>query len=192
MAALHVSSLPPSERAKFLMTYSIGKSNMTMVGRFVAGLTKLQSQEDVECVIECHKEGGRVLIETLHWLFEAHDPDLVLKCMEDRQWDMRLNEEPLDPFDCYVLGYCFAASRQPRNFRVFNCSMRGECMKMLTVVESGRAFDYINIIDFYRNFMGHEGAIALGKRTRTWYEVPVGDPGGGGGGGGGGGALILF
>ena len=43
MAVLHVSSLPPGERAEFERT-SFGKSNMTMVVRFMAGLTKFQSQ----------------------------------------------------------------------------------------------------------------------------------------------------
>ena len=58
MAALHVSSLPPGEkRAEFerksfgknnLTRKSIHKSNLTMVVRFMAGLTKFQLQDDTK------------------------------------------------------------------------------------------------------------------------------------------------
>ena len=89
MAALHVSSLPPGDRAEFVRT-SFGESNMRMVVRFMAGLTKFQSQDDMEGVLAFQKEGGERLVESLHWLFEAHDPGLVHKCMGDREWTLKL------------------------------------------------------------------------------------------------------
>ena len=162
MAALHVSSLPPGERAEFIMT-SFGKSNMTMVVRFMAGLTKFQSQGDIEGVLAFQKEGRRGLLESLHWLFEAHDPGLVQKCMGLREWTLELHGEHLDPFDCYVLGYYIANSRQPWNLLLSFCSINGQCVKMLMMVEKGRAFDYIQTIDLSHNHkLGNEGAIVLG------------------------------
>ena len=166
MAALYVSSLPPDKRAELIMT-----PNMTMVAPFTAGLTKLQSQDDMESFITFQREGGDLLVETLHWLFEAHDPDLVLKCMGDGEQELILNEAILDPFDCYVLGYCFANSGQPRDFRVFNCTMSGECMKMLAEVENGRAFDYMKVIDFYGNGMGDQGAMEIGEPHSTGLQL---------------------
>ena len=160
MAALHVSSLPPGERAKFVRT-SFGKSNMTMVVRFMAGLTKFR--DDIEGVLAFQEEGERGLLESLHWLFEAHDPGLVQKCMGHREWTLDLNEVNLDPFDCYVLGYCIANSRQPWNLSLPGCYINGQCVKMLMMVEKGGAFDYIKIIDFYGNDnLGDEGAIVVG------------------------------
>ena len=50
MATLHVLSLPPGETAKFVMS-SFDESNMTMVVRFVAGLTKFRSEDDIEGVL---------------------------------------------------------------------------------------------------------------------------------------------
>eukprot|EP00731_Ephydatia_muelleri_P038402 Em0748g2a len=146
MAALHVSSLPPGERAEFVRT-SFGKSNMTMVVRFMAGLTKLQSQDDIEGVLAFQKKGGCRLVESLHWLFEAHDPGLVQKCMGDREWTLELVQGTLNPFDCYVVG--------------------GQSMKMLMMVEKGRAFDYIKTMDLQGNEeLGDEGAIVLGTVLR--------------------------
>ena len=160
MAALYVSSLPPGERAEFVRT-SFGKSNMTMVVRFMAGLTKLQSQDDIQSISAFQEEGGRELLESLHWLFEAHDPDLIQKCMGDREWKLVLTLTTLDP---YVLGYCITNSRQPWSLKLGWSSINAECMKMLTVVEKGRAFDYIKSIDFTSNHaLGDQGAIVLGE-----------------------------
>ena len=162
MAALHVSSLPPGDRAEFVRT-SFGESNMRMVVRFMAGLTKFQSQDDMEGVLAFQKEGGKRLVESLHWLFEAHDPGLVHKCMGDREWTLELGGVTLDPFDCYVLGYCIANSRQPWNLDLRDCSISGQCMKMLMMVEKGGALDYIKTMDLVGNTeLGYEGAIVLG------------------------------
>ena len=125
MAALYVSSLPPGERAEFVRT-SFGKSNMTMVVRFMAGLTRLQSQDDIQSISTFQKEGRRKLVDSLHWLFEAHDPDLIQKCMGDREWILELAGTILDPFGCYVLGYCIANSRQPWSLRLLLCSINAE------------------------------------------------------------------
>ena len=160
MAALHVSSLPPAERADFLKT---SFRNMTMVVRFMAGLTKFQSQEDIEGILAFQEEREMRLLESLHWLFEAHDPGLVQKCMGHREWTLKSLGEYLDPFVCYVLGYCIANSRQPWNLSLPQCSINGQCVKMLMMVEKGRAFDYIKTIDFHGNYnLGDEGAIVLG------------------------------
>ena len=161
MAALHVSSLPPAERADFIRT-SFGKSNMTMVVRFMAGLTKFQSQDEIG-VLAFQEEGERRLVESLHWLFEAHDPGLVQKCMGHRESTLSLGGVNLDPFDCYVLGYCIANSRQPWNVSLPQFSINGQCVKMLMMVEKGRAFDYIKTIDFtFNHELGDEGSIVLG------------------------------
>ncbi|KAL5503432.1 hypothetical protein EMCRGX_G010383 [Ephydatia muelleri] len=70
--------------------------------------------------------------------------------------------ETLDPFYCYVIGFCIANSRQPWSLELWYNSINGECMKMLTVVEKGRAFDYIKSIDLgYNDKLGDQGAIIL-------------------------------
>ena len=163
MAAMYVSSLPPGERAEFVRI-SFDKSNMTMVVRFMAGLTKFQSEDDIQSILAFQKRGKKELVESLHWLFEAHNPDLIQKCMGDREWELKLAGTTSDPFDCYVIGYCIANSRQPWSLELWYNSINGECMKMLTVVEKGRAFDYIKSIDLgYNDKLGDQGAIVLGE-----------------------------
>ena len=169
LAALYVSTLPPGERDKFVRS-SFGEGSMRMVMRFMAGMTKFQSQEDMESILALQKKGGESLYESCHWLFEAHDPGLVQKCMGDREWKLELGgfftllSTTLDPFDCYVVGYCIANSRQPWDLKLVQCSITGECVKMLTVVEKGRAFDYIRRIDLsFNDKLGNQGAIVLGE-----------------------------
>ena len=69
----------------------------------------------------------------------------------------------IDPFDCYVLGYCIANSHQPLVLVLWGCSMNEECMKMLAAVENGRSFDYIKTIDFTGNPLKDQGAVHLGE-----------------------------
>ena len=163
LAALYLSTLPPGVRDRFVRS-SFGEGSMRMVMRFMAGMTKFQSQEDMESILALQKEGEESLLDSCHWLFEAHDPGLVQKCMGDREWELALYYTTLDPFDCYVLGYCIANSKQPWDLRLQLCSITGECVKMLTEVEKGSAFHYIRSIDLYDNDkLGDQGAIVLGE-----------------------------
>ena len=174
MAALYVSSLPPGERAQFVRTF-FDKSNMTMVIRFMAGLTKFQSQDDILSILALQKKGGKRLVESLHWLFEAHDPDLVQKCMGEREWKLDFTFITFDPFDWYVIGYCISKSRQPWSIDLWSCSTNAECMKMLTVVENGRAFDYIKSIEFHQDDkLGDQGAIVIGELYSTHKVLKYG------------------
>ena len=162
LAALYLSTLP-GERDEFVRS-SFGEGSMKMVMRFMAGMSKFQSQEDMNSILALQKKGEESLLESCHWLFEVHDPGLVQKCMGDREWKLKLVDTTLDPFDCYVLGYCIANSRQPWDLELWVCSITGDCVKMLTVVEKGRAFDYIRSIDLsYNDKLGDQGAIVLGE-----------------------------
>ena len=102
LAALYLSALPPGEMDEFVRS-SFGEGSMRMVMRFMAGMTKFQSQEDMESILALQKQGEESLLESCHWLFEAHDPGLVQKCMKDREWKLVLVSTTLDPFDCCVL-----------------------------------------------------------------------------------------
>ena len=88
MAALYVSSLPPEKRTEFVRI-CFGNSNLRMVMRFIAGLCKFPSQDDKDSIIALQTRGKDELLESLHWLFEAHDPDLVQRCMQgNREWKL--------------------------------------------------------------------------------------------------------
>ena len=163
LAALYESSLPPGERDRFIRS-SFGEGSMKMVTQFMAGILSNYKRIWMESILALQKKGRKSLLESCHWLFEAHDPGLVQKCMGDREWEWALGNTTLDPFDCYVLGYCIANSRQPWDVLLRGCSITGECLKMLTVVEKGRAFDYIRNIEFSYNYdLGDQRGIFLGE-----------------------------
>ena len=131
LAAMYLS-LPPGERDLFVRP-SFGEGSMRMVMRFMAGMTKFQSQEGMESILALEKKGGKSLLESCHWLFEAHDPGLVQKCMGHQEWKLGLvSVTTLDPSDCYVVGYCISNSRQPWDLDLRLCSITGECVKRLT------------------------------------------------------------
>ena len=44
------------------------------------------------------------LLDSCHWLFEAHDPGLVQICMGDREWKLALLDTTLDPLTVMLLG----------------------------------------------------------------------------------------
>ena len=58
----------------------------------------------------------------------------------------------MDPFDCYVLGYCIANSRQPMNLILKESSINGMCVKMLTMVEKGKALKGEDPICLYQGY----------------------------------------
>ena len=124
----------------------------------------------MKIILELQDKGKESLLESLHWLFEAHDPGLVQKCMGDRDGKLKLDYTTLHPFDCYVLGHCIANSRRLWDLELRWCSINDGCLKMLTAVEKGRAFGYIRHINFEsNNHVGCEGAITLGELSNGFH-----------------------
>ena len=164
MAALYVSSLHPDERYKIVVT-SFDKGSMRMVMRFMAGLTKFQTEDDMRCILALQNLNGQEnRFERFHWLFEAHDPVLVQSRFRGNmdgklEWYLTM-----DPYDCYVLGYYIANTRRPWDLNLVGCCINEECVKILTVVENGRALDYIRSICLPSSInLGDQGAKVLGE-----------------------------
>ena len=147
LTAWYVSSLPTSEQRVFVKD-SLTKPNMAMTVRFMAGLTKFQtSSENMDAlaniVISLEITDQQRFIESLHWMFETQNPTFIQRLMGIKEQTFKCSYTPLNPFDLHVLGYCIANSSTLWSVNLMNCYFIKECMRMLFLVEDGKAFDHI-------------------------------------------------
>ena len=74
----------------------------------------------------------KVTFNTLHWLFEAQNNDVIAKLL--RTSDIQLLEDSdrgVTPFDCFVLGYCVSHSNCTWSIFLVNCNIDNEGVEML-------------------------------------------------------------
>ena len=150
LAAYYVSRLTPSKQAQ-MIDKSIGKKHFVIVLRFFAGLTKFNIQHSsdssfssrifkflkelvtrtpVKCLRTYYSQGSSKL-ESLRWMFEAQDKQLLRRALGTGKQDFDLTRQTPAPFDCYVLGYCIAYSDCQWKLYLWECKLGGEGMRML-------------------------------------------------------------
>ena len=91
------------------MKDSLTNPNMAMTVRFMAGLTKFQtSSENIDdlanIVISLETTDKHRLIESLHWMFETHNPTFIQRLMGNKEQIFKPKYTHLNPFDLHVLG----------------------------------------------------------------------------------------
>ena len=103
---------------------------------FLAGLTKLQAFDrgilkhnmfsaDCRKDQDCHKVSS-----TIHWLFEAQDPELIGAVLCEGTVHFRPVNAPT-PFDCHSLGYCIAHSSCQWEIDLSDWGLLDESLTML-------------------------------------------------------------
>ena len=167
LTAWHVSSLPSLEQRAFVQD-ALTKPNMAMTVRFMAGLTKFQtSPEDVggfaDIVISLETGDKKRLIENLHWMFETQNPAFIQRLMGTMEQTFDCSDTHINPFDLYVLGYCIANSSTLWAVKLERCSMSDECMRMMFLVEDGKAFYHITSLHLGENSISNRNASLLGE-----------------------------
>ena len=167
LTAWYVSSLPTSEQRVFVKDF-LTKPNMAMTVRFMAGLTKFQtSSENMDAlaniVISLETTDEQRLIECLHWMFETQNPTFIQRLMGNKEQTFECSNTSLNPFDLHVLGYCIANSCTLWSVDLFECDLTDECMRMLFLVEEGKAFDHITSFNLTGSTITASMASLLGK-----------------------------
>ena len=167
LTAWYVSSLPTSEQRVF-MKDSLTKPNMAMTVRFMAGLTKFQTSPEnmdalADIVISLETTDEERLIENLHWMFETQNPTFIQRLMGYKEQTFECSETVLNPFDLHVLGYCIANSFTLWSVNLFSCDLTDECMRMLFLVEGGKAFHHITSFNLGGSTITASMASLLGK-----------------------------
>ena len=156
LAAYYISTLKaseqlqPSAEQEQKIEDSIGKRHLEIMLRFYAGLSCIQqgsvASRTLTDWLQTHYDSdpGRRL-EYLHWMFEAQDQGLIRQVLGNGTQDLDLSGQTLDPFDCYVLGYCIAKSDCQWKLE---CKLKEEGMKMLSRGSEG-CLRNVRVIKFY-------------------------------------------
>ena len=175
LSAVHISTFSQHAFVEALESM-FGKKHLTIVLRFLAGLTKLVPQKESsyiswalsffkESPIQCVKSLQRDaigFIDTMHWLFEAQEQELLLQVLGRNIQDRNLSSQFLSPFDCYALGYLLANSQCQWKLNLKNCSITEEGISMFTSNGDG-SFQGVAVLNLDRNIIANQGGIALCK-----------------------------
>ena len=150
------------------MNDASSKPIMAMTVRFMAGLTKfLTSSEDVDgladMVISLETSDNQRKIEDMHWMFETQNPSFIHRLMGNKEQTFNCSYTRLNPFDLSVLGYCIANSSTLWTVDLGDCRLTDECMKMMFLVEEGKAFHHITSLKLYGNTISTPMASLLGE-----------------------------
>ena len=92
-----------------------------MVLRFLCGVRKFSEYPsevlNTFCIEErkWYRDGmtyveHEVTFDTMHWLFEAQDNDVIAKLLGSSDIQSSNENKTVTPFDCFVLGYCVSHS----------------------------------------------------------------------------------
>ena len=174
LSAVHISTFSQPMLVKTLEGM-FGKKHLVVVLQFLAGLTKLAIQKvsfiskvstffrksPVQCVRSMQRDAVG-FVESLHWLFEAQEKELLSQILGRNIQDRNLSSQTLGPFDCYALGYCIANSQCVWKLNLKNCSITEEGMRMLAGDCDG-SLRSVAVLDLGRNCIATKGGAALCK-----------------------------
>ena len=136
-----------------------------MVLRFLCGLRKFDRYPSEVLNTLCVKKFGcgspnvihTVTFDTLHWLFEARDSDVIANVLGSSDIQPPNNFGRVTPFDCFVLGYCVSHSNCTWKI---SCGIGDEGVELLmrgAVEEETNCTGGISEINLSRNDITSEG-----------------------------------
>ena len=190
LCAVHISSFT---KQKLIRSFEslFGKPHLVVVLRFLAGLTKFNLNRGknpsfltkvaeffgmrkslTKCVATLQRDRSG-FIETLHWLFEAQEKELLTFILGQGTQEHDLSFYYLSPFDCHVLGYCIAQSACKWKISLRSCGISEDNLKMITG-ESDTSLHNIATLDLHRNSIGFKGGITLGMYVHSFLPMQLG------------------
>ena len=194
LAAFHLSQQPVEKQIEHFREYiqeeeeeqEQQQQHFHMVLRFLSGLRKFSgyssevlntlcvekemsigdSTSDGESGDDSPSAVGRITFDTLHWLFEAHDNDVIANLLGSSDIQVEQQFSQVTPFDCFVLGYCVSHSNCTWKIDLELCNIGDEGVEMLVrgaVEEEAHCTGVISEIDLSGNGITSEGVKHLLK-----------------------------
>ena len=182
LAAYYVSKLPLSEQAQTLDD-SVGKEHLTIMLRFVAGLTKFnvrqrsetsfsvrvskfvkglfKSRGPADCLRTMYYGSQESRMESLRWMFETQDKPLLRQALGTKAQMLDLSDQTLSPFDCYIIYNCLCNSACQWKLNFESCNITKTGMKMLAGTTGG-SLNHVESINLNFNPVG-TGGVYLGE-----------------------------
>ena len=161
------------------MTDSLTNPNMAMAVRFMAGLTKFQTSSEnmddlADIFISLETTHTQRFVENLHWMFETQNPTFIQRLMGNKvQQTFECSGTHLNPFDVHVLGYCIANSSTLWYVNLKRCHLTDECMRMLFLVEDGKALDHITSFNLGGSTITASMASLLGESCYAFLGMCI-------------------
>ena len=106
----------------------------------------------------------KVNFNTLHWLFEAQDNDVIAELLGSSDIQLYGQYGGVTPFDCFVLGYCVSHSNCTWKINLKLCNVGDEGVEMLVrsaMEEETHCTGGISEINLMRNNITSEGVKPL-------------------------------
>ena len=107
-----------------------------------------------------------VTFDTLHWLFEAQDDDVIAKVLGSSDIHLEYEHMKVTPFDCFVLGYCVSHSNCTWKIVLHYCKVGNEGVELLVrgaVEEETHCTGGFSEINLNENDIRSEGVKCLLK-----------------------------
>ena len=180
LAAFYLSQQPVEKQIEHFKKYKEDNKqhhkqhHFHMVLRFLCGLRRFSGYSSEVLNTLCIEKSGRdsagvvhgLPFNTLHWLFEAQDNDLIAKLLGSSDIQLRGQYGGVTPFDCFVLGYCVSHSNCTWKINLKLCNIGDEEVEMLVrgaVEEETHCTGRISEIDLSKNGITSEGVKHLLK-----------------------------
>ena len=168
LAAFHLSQQPVEKQIEHFTEYKQQQQHFHMVLKFLCGVRKFSEYSSEELNTLCVEESGddsadvvhEVTFDTLHWLFEARDYDVIAKVLGSSDVQLHIRLRTVTPFDCFVLGYCVSHSNCTWTIALGYCHIGDEGVEMLVqsaVEEQSHCTGGICEIDLSKNDITSEG-----------------------------------
>ena len=135
LAAYHISQQPKKMQIKEFKNYRADDTKRRVMLRFLAGITKFKGirKDPLKYLFfrTRSSEPERISVDGLHWLFEAQCNEVIHLVLGplvtlDATWTT------VNPFDCFVLGYCIAHSNSSWVLDLTECDIGDEGLEVLS------------------------------------------------------------
>ena len=174
LAAFYLSEQPVEKQIEHFKEYMEHKKqyhkqhHIHMVLQFLCGVRKFNGYPSgvlkTLCVGKSGDDPANAVCElnfnTLHWLFEAQDNDVITKVLESSDIQLQEHSSKVTPFDCFVFGYCVSHSNSTWSINLFYHNIGDEEVEMLVrgaVEEETQCTGSIAEIRLSRNDITSEG-----------------------------------
>ena len=182
LAAFHLSQQPVKKQIEHFIEYKEikhlclppppsqtfrGKQqrhHFHMVLRFLCGVRKFSAYPSDVLDTLCVDDDSAIVIrkvtfDTLHWLFEAKDNDVISNALGSSNIQFhRAVFRTVNPFDCFVLGYCVSHSNCTWKIVLYNIGDEGlEMLVRGAMEEETHCTGGISEINLSRNDITSEG-----------------------------------
>ena len=119
LAAYHINNMPDTDQVKHFSRYNEGRFSIVL--KFLAGLTKLEFQQEVlpdlksVIITKHHDSENGVMLSPAHisWFYEIQDPETIVSLIESENIMFTGSSTPskMVLLDYYSLGYCVVHSQ---------------------------------------------------------------------------------